>query len=238
MIKILSEFDKRKFKIKLHVQLSKVILILIAICLLSIGAVIALDTDYKNQFACVYSAVLLLMISFAQIQTAFYGEVLKCFSRLNFSRKQYYSENILLLLAASGTTSVVISIAIMINKIAYNREQVICFWYRFSRVDFISITQIIILNFVIVTVIYFLANLIAIICIGKARQYNFATIILILTIISLCVANTFWKGNYFNIMSGFIEYNKSYGLYLIGLLLIAFLEYYIGKKMFMKKDID
>lgn len=234
MIKIWGEFDKKSFKIKLNIYSNefekRVVIIVLAI--LSASGLLIIN-DNKNQFCYGYCLLLVLILAFPQMSSIFYRETLKHFLNLRFIRKQYYLENILIILMISSITSIIFSISIMINKIAFHRQQIICFWYKFYSVNFISIIEILILNFAILTVVYMLANLISIICISKGNIYGFATLILM----GLLLLDMFF-GRKFNISIDFTTYNKSYSLYLIGLLIVGFLEYYIGKKLFMKKDID
>lgn len=233
----MSGFDRRKFKIKIDIYFrqyyERSILLGIAILCMSMNIALQKGAQYINQFACGYSIILLLNISVSQM-SSIYGEILKCFSRLNFNRKQYYLENALLILIASGITSIAFFIAIMINKIIFNRQQLVCFWYQFQAANFISIIQIIILNFAIFIAIYMLGNLISIMCIGKKNIYAF----ILIGLLALVLVDVFWDGKLFNFLIGFTTYNKSYLLYLLSLLAVAFLEYYAGKKVFMKKDID
>lgn len=234
MIKILDVFYKKSFKIKLNIYGNEFHkrAVIVGLAIFCAGALLAIN-DYKSQFSYGYSLLLILMIAFPQMSSMFYRETLKHFLNLSVIRKQYYLENIFIILISSSVTSVIFSIAIMINKIAFHRQQIICFWYEFSSVNFISIIQILILNFAIITVVYMLANLIAIICIGKGNIYGFASLILT----GLLILDMFFGEN-FNLFKGFTTYNKSYMLYLLSLIAVVFLEYHAGKKMFMKKDID
>lgn len=234
MIKILDGFNKKSFKIKLNIYCDEFRkrAVIVGLSIFCAGALLAIN-NYKSQFSYGYSLLLILMLAFPQISSMFYRENLKHFLNLRVIRKQYYLENIFIILISSSVTSIIFSIAIMINKIVFHRQQIICFWYKFSSVNFISIIEILILNFAILTVVYMLANLIAIICIDKGNIYGFASLI----VTGLMLLDMFFGKN-FNLFKGFITYNKSYMLYLLSVLAVAFLEYYAGKKIFMKKDID
>lgn len=233
----MNRFDRKKFKIKLDIYFrqysEKPILLGIAILCMSIITARQNGTNYINQFAYGYSIIILLTMAVSQM-SSIYGEFLRGFSKLNFTRKQYYLENIVLVLMTSGITTIAFFIAIMVNRNIFNRQQLVCFWYQFQSIDFISAIEIIILNFAFFIVIYMLGNLISVMCIGKKNVYAF----ILLGLFALVFVDILWDGKLFDFLIGFTACNKSYSLYLTGLLITAFGEYYIGKKLFMKKDID
>ncbi|WP_234117369.1 hypothetical protein [Clostridium hydrogenum] len=235
----MEKLDKRKLKIKMDMYYRdySIQLILLGGLLLisSLMAAIQHGVRYENQYTYAYVAGIILFTAFSHI-SILYGRILNYSVKWSFNRKQYYHENILIILIVSIITGTTFFVGVMINQVIHSRKSVICFWYKFNEVKFLSIGEMLILVLAVFSMIYMLANLIVVFSVVKKSVRLIATIIACIIVVASVFLGDSNKNFYPFIW--FIRHNAYYILYLGLIVIFTIIEYWLGKKIFMKVDIN
>lgn len=199
-------------------------------------------TNYYNQGN---QVVLNTMIVFLLLSVGFeriYNETTIYFFNIGFTRKRYYFGNIIVVIITSLLTSLVCCITFFIlleSDIGSNHYKFIqCFGCKFISINAGTVIQITVLITAIYSVIYMLANLVGIlymILMIKGKRIIPIIITIILGVSGGWIVYYPTTVNY--VFEKFIYINNSYALYIIVLIALSFLEYILGKNLFMKIDL-
>lgn len=234
---MLALIDKQKFKMKVDMylkqHLANFILTLMTASICAILMTSSSNSRYNNQFYYLYSIVLTMMLTLGQT-SILYGSVMKNFINFKFNRKEYYLENIILITIFSLIVTVMLFIGVAINMALYKKSYLICMWFKFNNVNMLTYVKAIVLMFFVMNVFFMFVNLISVFCITKSK----IPFTMFSAALALGMVYTLLAGDSILFPSSWIiKHNTSYFLYLAGTFIVNILEYFIGREVFLRKDI-
>ncbi|PJI08556.1 MULTISPECIES: hypothetical protein [Clostridium] len=236
---MLALIDKQKFKIKINMYLKQYLknfiltLMVVLMCTILIASSSNRSGRYNNQFYYLYSIFLTMMLALGQT-SILYGSIMKNFINFKFNRKEYYLENAILITIFSLIVTVMLFIGVAINMFLYKKSYLICMWFKFNNVNILTYVQAIVLMFFVINVSFMFVNLISVISITK-NKIPFG---LLSVTLALGMVYTLLAGDSILFSSSWIiNHNTSYFLYLIAAFIVNILEYFIGREVFLRKDI-
>lgn len=231
--------DKQKFKMKVNMYLKQylksfiITLMVVLICTILMASPNNRSWRYSNQFYYLYSIPLTMMLTIGQT-SILYGSVMKNFINFKFNRKEYYLENTILITIFSLIVTVMLFIGVAINMFLYKKSYLICMWFKFNNVNILTYVQAIILMFFVINVSFMFVNLISVVSITKNKiPFGMLSVALALGMVYTLLAGD----SILFPSSWIIKHNTNYFLYLIGAFIVNLLEYFIGREVFLRKDI-
>lgn len=241
---VLSTINKNKLKFQLILFLKKNIAQLFIIAMFSCNLALSnesmifqIKNGYNGGIDYKFWILLLLLIIYTYLSKV-YEETSAYFTSIGYTRNSYYQGTMIVSLILSIVTTTITLLAYMLSIIAselYKDYDVIPYMgFYFNGFTIKSCIAIMVVTFSIMTLICAIANFISVITFSN-RIFKIVVSVIILTPMLLILFNISYGSNIEKLI---FSIDKSFNLTILLYFLISILLYILGKKVFMKIDIN